>query len=122
MPQAEATENRYNETDKGIATIIPKIIPHTSYTALRQLSLLSTSLALLQRSKSALLLRLLNLFNNGILKGLGLGKGSPAVNNLAIRGDKELLKVPLDALHAHDPRLLLLQESPYRCSVSAVHV
>lgn len=91
-------------------------------TALRQLSLLSTSLTLLQRSKSALLLRLLDLIHNGILESLRLGKGSPAVNNLAIGGDKELLKVPLNALHAQEPRLLLFQESPDRCSVFAIHI
>lgn len=49
------------------------------------------------------------LVEHGFLKSLGLGGAGPASLDLAIATDEELLKVPLDALEAHDTGLLVLE-------------
>jgi len=54
------------------------------------------------------------------LDRLGLGGAGPAALDLAILADEELLKVPLDALQAHEPGLLLLHPLPDGLWVVAV--
>lgn len=49
---------------------------------------------------------------NRALDRLGLGSASPTALDLAIFADQELLKVPLDALQAHEAGLLLLHPLP----------
>lgn len=85
----------------------------------RQLRLLTLSLLRRQRS---LLLSLLNLGDDRLLQRLGLSDASPASDDLPVRGDEELLKVPLDALEAHQARLLLLHPGPQGRRLFAVHV
>lgn len=60
-------------------------------------------------TKQAASLRLLlNLGEDILLQRLRLGGARPAVLDLAVPADEELLKVPLDALQAQDTGLLLL--------------
>lgn len=49
-----------------------------------------------------------------------LGGASPAALDLAVLADEELLKVPLDALQAHEPGLLLLHPLPHGLRAVAV--
>ena len=86
---------------------------------LRQLSLLGTTLL---RGKSASLLSLLDLLDDGILKTLRLGNRSPARDDLSVSGDQELLEVPLHALEAHQTGLLLLHECPDGSGIVTVHI
>lgn len=66
--------------------------------------------SLLTWTKQAVSLRLLlNLGNDVLLQRLRLGGARPAVLDLAIPANEELLKVPLDALQAKNTGLLLLQ-------------
>lgn len=55
-----------------------------------------------------------------LLQRLGLGGASPASLDLSITSNKELLKVPLDALEAQQTRLLVLEPGPKRVGVVAV--
>lgn len=55
-----------------------------------------------------------------LLQRLGLGGASPASLDLSITSNKELLKVPLDALEAQETRLLVLEPGPKRVGVVAV--
>lgn len=64
---------------------------------------------------------LLQLLDDGLLDGVGRGCGRPAVENVAVAADEELFKVPLDALEAHDARLLPLHPLVERVRVVAVH-
>lgn len=65
-------------------------------------------------------LGLLNLLQNRLLQTLRLGRARPAPDNLALRGDQELLKVPLDPLQAHDARHLVLHPLPHGLRLVAV--
>jgi len=65
---------------------------------------------------------LLDLLDNRPLQRLGLGKSSPARDNLSISANEELLKVPLDVLDAHDTGLLLLHPGEDGCRILAVDV
>ena len=51
-----------------------------------------------------------------------LGSARPATLDLAVLADEELLKVPLDALQAHETRLLLLHPLPHGLRAVAVDV
>jgi hypothetical protein len=62
----------------------------------------------------------LQLRDNGLLQLVRLGDGSPASLDLAVPADQELLKVPLDALEAHQTRLLRFE--PLEEGVGAVSV
>lgn len=55
-----------------------------------------------------------------LLQTLGLGGASPASLDLSITPNKELLKVPLDALEAQKTRLLVLEPGPKRVGVVTV--
>ena len=57
---------------------------------------------------------------DGLLEGLGLGGAGPAALDLAVLADEELLKVPLDALQAHEAGLLLLHPLPHGLRAVAV--
>lgn len=69
-----------------------------------------------------LCLALLQLGDDGGREGLGLGGAGPAALDFAVAPDEELLEVPLDALQAHDPGLLVLQPLPQRVRLVAVDV
>lgn len=84
---------------------------------LRQLRLLTT-----RGRQSTLLLGLLNLLHNRILQRLRLRQTRPPPNNLAVRRDQELLKVPLDTLQAQHAGLLLLHPGPHGGRAVAVDV
>ena len=57
---------------------------------------------------------------DGLLQALGLAGRRPPLENLAVLADEELLKVPLDALKAHEARLLRLEELEHGLGVVAV--
>jgi hypothetical protein len=57
---------------------------------------------------------------NRALNTLGLGGAGPAALHLTILADEELLKVPLDALHAQETGLLLLHPLPHGLGLVAV--
>jgi hypothetical protein len=57
---------------------------------------------------------------NRALDALGLGGAGPAALHLTILADEELLKVPLDALHAQETRLLLLHPLPHGLGLVAI--
>lgn len=52
---------------------------------------------------------LLQLFKDSLLQRLRLGRAGPSALDLSVSSNKELLKVPLDTLQAHQTRLLLLE-------------
>lgn len=54
-------------------------------------------------------LLVLQRLENRLLESLRLAGASPPLQNLAVLVNEELLKVPLDALEAHETGLLLLQ-------------
>jgi len=54
-------------------------------------------------------LLVLQCLENGLLQSLRLAGASPPLQNLAVLVNKELLKVPLDALETHETGLLLLE-------------
>lgn len=60
--------------------------------------------------------------NDLVLELLGLGSAGPAVDNLAVTADQELLKVPLDPLETKQTRLLLLQPLIQGVRIVAVDV
>lgn len=62
----------------------------------------------------------LELLEDILLQGFGLGGAGPAALNGAIAADEELLKVPLDGLDAHDTGLGVLE--PLVQGVGAVTV
>jgi hypothetical protein len=57
---------------------------------------------------------------DGALDALGLGGAGPPSLDLAVLADEELFKVPLDALQAHEARLLLLHPLPHGLGLVAV--
>lgn len=57
---------------------------------------------------------------NRALDTLRLGGAGPAALDLAVLADEELLKVPLDALQAHEAGLLLLHPLPHGLGAAAV--
>lgn len=57
---------------------------------------------------------------NSTLDRSRLGGAGPAALDLAVLADEELLKVPLDALQAHEPGLLLLHPLPHGLRAVAV--
>jgi hypothetical protein len=57
---------------------------------------------------------------DGALDALGLGGAGPPSLDLAVLADEELFKVPLDALQAHEARLLLLHPLPHGLRAVAV--
>ena len=59
---------------------------------------------------------------NRALNSLRLSSASPAALDFTVLADEELLKVPLDALQAHKPGLLLLHPLPHRLGGVAVDV
>lgn len=87
---------------------------------LSALSLLSTFSALLRGRRS--LPSLLNLLNNRILQRLRLGKRRPPRNNLSIRRDQELLKVPLNTLQTQRTGHRLLHPGINRRSLVTVDI
>lgn len=60
------------------------------------------------------------LLQNGRLQRLRLGSRSPPALHLAVLADEELLKVPLDALQAHQAGLLRLEPLKQRVGTVAV--
>lgn len=56
------------------------------------------------------------------LQILGLRRARPPLNHLSIPPDQKLLKVPLDHLQPHQPRLLLLQPLEHGLGLGAVDV
>lgn len=78
-----------------------------------------------QRNKNicpaGLLLRR-KLLEDGLLERLGLGGAGPAALDLAVAADEELLKVPLDPLHAQEARLLVLEPLEHGLGLVAVDV
>lgn len=86
----------------------------TSFYPLHHLRLHSRRL-----STGRLLLQLL--LDRG-LQGLRLRGAGPPADDLPILADQKLLKVPLDALQAHDSGLLVLQEVVQRAGLVAVDV
>ena len=62
----------------------------------------------------------LELSLNRALDRLWLGGAGPAALDLAVLADEELLKVPLDALQAHEAGLLLLHPLPHGLGAAAV--
>lgn len=71
-------------------------------------------------------MQLLGLFVQGsldiVLKSLRLGGAGPAILDLAVAADEELFKVPLDALEAHQARLLSLEPLVERAGLVAIDV
>lgn len=59
---------------------------------------------------------------NRALDALGLGGARPAALDLSVLADKELLKVPLDALQTHEAGLFLLHPLPDGLGLVAVDV
>lgn len=66
--------------------------------------------------------RRLDGLNDLVLELLGLGGAGPAIDDLAVTADQELLKVPLDPLKTKQTRLLLLQPLIQRVRIVAVDV
>lgn len=66
--------------------------------------------------------RRLDSLNDLVLELLGFSGASPAVDNLAVTADQELLKVPLDPLKTKQARLLLLQPLIQGVRIVAVDV
>ena len=54
----------------------------------------------------------LDLLHDGVSQALRLGRARPPPLDLPVRAHEELLEVPLDALEAHDARLLRLEPVP----------
>jgi hypothetical protein len=113
VPQAQEC------TQTDIANITVTAIDHCIELGINLLSLFSAHacnlLSVSQPSrgeKTPLGLRL-ELRLNRTLDPLRLGRASPAALDLTILADQELLKVPLDALQAHEARLLLLHPLPH---------
>ena len=65
---------------------------------------------------------LLNLSQNISLQALWFGKAAPSGDDSAIAADQELLKIPLDPLHAHDAWCLALHPVPHGLGLVAVDV
>lgn len=61
-----------------------------------------------------------NLLQHITLQGLWLLRTRPPLHDLPVSANQELLKVPLDALHAHQARLLALDVLPQRVRIIAV--
>ena len=67
-------------------------------------------------------LTLLDLLLDAALQALRLGGARPPAGDRAILGNEELLKVPLNALQAHDAGLALLHPLPHGLDLVAVDV
>ena len=61
-----------------------------------------------------------NFLEHITLQSLRLLGARPPLHNLSIPTNQELLKVPLHALHAHQPRLLALDVLPQRIGIIAI--
>jgi hypothetical protein len=73
-------------------------------------------------STSHLCLTRLNLLLNLRLQILGLLRARPPALDLAIPAHQKLLKVPLDPLQSHEPRLLVLQPLKRRVRLVSVDI
>jgi len=82
----------------------------------------SSSLYFARKKKVSTALTLLDLLLDATLQALRLGGARPPARDRAVLGDEELLKVPLDALQAHDAGLALLHPLPHGLDLVAVDV
>jgi hypothetical protein len=73
-------------------------------------------------STSHLRLTRLNLLLNLRLQILGLLRARPPALDLAIPAHQKLLKVPLDPLQSHEPRLLVLQPLKRRVRLVSIDI
>ena len=75
-----------------------------------------------RRRRSPRWTRLLQFLQDIPLKCVRLRHAAPPALHLSIATHKKLLEIPLDPLHSHEARCLLLHPFPYRLSVVAVDV